>query len=189
MLPLIFFLLSFLCTIFFIVALFIRHTLDVKGYSLKKVLLGITGAFFVSFVLFVATVPQVPQQSVKAAATHVTVIPTKKLLPTLTPIPTPTVVPTRVPTKTPVIPTETPVPQTQTAPANSDQSTQTQQDTGLSNNNSYTNIVGNQVHSPAYSSNGQVPAGATAQCNDGTYSFSQHHSGTCSGHGGVAQWL
>ena len=33
------------------------------------------------------------------------------------------------------------------------------------------------------------PPGATAQCNDGTYSFSQHHSGTCSHHGGVAQWL
>ncbi|WP_084143898.1 DUF3761 domain-containing protein [Amycolatopsis taiwanensis] len=33
------------------------------------------------------------------------------------------------------------------------------------------------------------PAGATAKCKDGTYSFSQHRSGTCSGHGGVAQWL
>lgn len=33
------------------------------------------------------------------------------------------------------------------------------------------------------------PAGATALCNDGTYSFSQHHQGTCSHHGGVAQWL
>jgi outer membrane murein-binding lipoprotein Lpp len=30
---------------------------------------------------------------------------------------------------------------------------------------------------------------ATARCNDGTYSFSQHHSGTCSWHGGVAAWL
>jgi Protein of unknown function (DUF3761) len=29
----------------------------------------------------------------------------------------------------------------------------------------------------------------TARCNDGTTSYSQHHSGTCSGHGGVAQWL
>lgn len=33
------------------------------------------------------------------------------------------------------------------------------------------------------------PAGATAQCNDGTYSFSQHRSGTCSHHGGVKRWL
>jgi len=36
---------------------------------------------------------------------------------------------------------------------------------------------------------GSTPAGATARCRDGTYSFSQHHSGTCSHHGGVAAWL
>jgi hypothetical protein len=34
-----------------------------------------------------------------------------------------------------------------------------------------------------------APPGATAQCRDGDWSFSEHHSGTCSGHGGVAQWL
>jgi hypothetical protein len=34
-----------------------------------------------------------------------------------------------------------------------------------------------------------APPGATARCNDGTYSFSQTHSGTCSHHGGVAVWL
>src|SRR5471030_771818 len=33
------------------------------------------------------------------------------------------------------------------------------------------------------------PPGATALCRDGTYSYSQHHSGTCSHHGGVATWL
>ncbi len=33
------------------------------------------------------------------------------------------------------------------------------------------------------------PTGATAKCKDGTYSKSQHHSGTCSKHGGVAEWL
>ncbi len=33
------------------------------------------------------------------------------------------------------------------------------------------------------------PPGATAVCRDGTYSFSQHHAGTCSHHGGVATWL
>jgi peptidoglycan hydrolase-like protein with peptidoglycan-binding domain len=60
--------------------------------------------------------------------------------------------------------------------------------TTLSNTNGYTNVSGAQVHSPAYSSHG-VPAGATAQCKDGTYSFSLHHSGTCSHHGGVATWL
>jgi hypothetical protein len=36
---------------------------------------------------------------------------------------------------------------------------------------------------------GSTPAGATARCRDGTYSFSQHRSGTCSDHGGVAVWL
>ncbi|MBS4730529.1 DUF3761 domain-containing protein [Mycobacterium sp. SM1] len=36
---------------------------------------------------------------------------------------------------------------------------------------------------------GSPPAGATAICRDGDYSFSTHHSGTCSGHGGVLQWL
>ena len=30
---------------------------------------------------------------------------------------------------------------------------------------------------------------ATAQCRDGSYSYSQHQSGTCSHHGGVATWL
>jgi hypothetical protein len=34
-----------------------------------------------------------------------------------------------------------------------------------------------------------APAGATTRCSDGDYSFSQHRRGTCSGHGGVAQWL
>ncbi|MEY2665794.1 MAG: hypothetical protein RLZZ480_899 [Candidatus Parcubacteria bacterium] len=61
-------------------------------------------------------------------------------------------------------------------------------DSGLSNDNYYTNVDGNKVHSPAYSDNG-VPAGASAQCRDGTYSFSQNRRGTCSGHGGVASWL
>lgn len=30
---------------------------------------------------------------------------------------------------------------------------------------------------------------ATAQCRDGTFSYSQHRSGTCSHHGGVASWM
>jgi Protein of unknown function (DUF3761) len=33
------------------------------------------------------------------------------------------------------------------------------------------------------------PPGATAKCKDGTYSKSQHRAGTCSSHGGVAEWL
>ncbi|WP_328602785.1 DUF3761 domain-containing protein [Nocardia terrae] len=34
-----------------------------------------------------------------------------------------------------------------------------------------------------------APNGATARCKDGEYSFSKHRSGTCSHHGGVAEWL
>lgn len=57
----------------------------------------------------------------------------------------------------------------------------------LSNNNYYTNTVGNKVHAPAYGN--VVPVGASARCRDNTYSFSQSRSGTCSHHGGVASWL
>jgi hypothetical protein len=53
----------------------------------------------------------------------------------------------------------------------------------------YINKQGVTVHSPAHSKSGAVPDGASAQCRDGTYSFSQTHHGTCSHHGGVAQWL
>jgi Protein of unknown function (DUF3761) len=58
----------------------------------------------------------------------------------------------------------------------------------LSNDRHYINSDGNTVHSPA-NSNGGAPAGSTALCEDGTYSFSQHRQGTCSHHGGVAKWL
>lgn len=34
-----------------------------------------------------------------------------------------------------------------------------------------------------------IPTGATAECRDGSYSFSQHRRGTCSHHGGVSTWL
>jgi hypothetical protein len=58
----------------------------------------------------------------------------------------------------------------------------------LQEHHHYTNHYGQHVHSPAHSRTGGVPTGATAHCGDGTYSFSQHHSGTCSHHGGVAEW-
>jgi resuscitation-promoting factor RpfB len=51
----------------------------------------------------------------------------------------------------------------------------------------YRNSRGNCVPRPIRSTS--VPRGATAKCRDGTYSFSQSRRGTCSHHGGVAQWL
>ena len=51
----------------------------------------------------------------------------------------------------------------------------------------YTNSKGNKVQSPTYYNS--PPAGATAECRDGTYSFSRSRRGTCSHHGGVKRWL
>lgn len=51
----------------------------------------------------------------------------------------------------------------------------------------YTNSSGQQVHRPEFAQ--AAPAGATAQCRDGSYSFSLHRRGTCSHHRGVATWL
>jgi hypothetical protein len=51
----------------------------------------------------------------------------------------------------------------------------------------YVDVDGNVVQAPVEAPS--APAGATAHCKDGTWSFSQHRSGTCSGHGGVADWL
>jgi len=51
----------------------------------------------------------------------------------------------------------------------------------------YINSDGNFVHTPVHAAS--APEGATAHCKDGKYSFSQHHSGTCSHHVGVSSWL
>lgn len=51
----------------------------------------------------------------------------------------------------------------------------------------YTNVSGHSVHRPTRSS--MAPSGATARCGDGSWSFSEHHRGTCSHHGGVGRWL
>jgi hypothetical protein len=57
----------------------------------------------------------------------------------------------------------------------------------LSRHDCYINRDGTPVHRPARDNNGR-PQGDTALCRDGTYSFSQHTSGTCSDHGGVQRW-
>ncbi|MGJ0506559.1 MAG: DUF3761 domain-containing protein [Methylocystis sp.] len=59
----------------------------------------------------------------------------------------------------------------------------------LQQHDSYTNAKGEVVHAPSTSASGSIPDGATARCGDGTYSFSHSRSGTCSRHGGAAQWL
>jgi Protein of unknown function (DUF3761) len=53
----------------------------------------------------------------------------------------------------------------------------------------YRNVNGVCVHRPVKTDGSSVPAGATAQCRNGSYSFSQSHRGTCSHHGGVARWF
>ncbi|WP_081715973.1 DUF3761 domain-containing protein [Paraburkholderia mimosarum] len=58
----------------------------------------------------------------------------------------------------------------------------------LQEHGQFVNRDGHDVHSPAHLRTGSVPVGATAKCGDGTYSFSQHHAGTCSHHHGVAEW-
>ena len=52
---------------------------------------------------------------------------------------------------------------------------------------SYINVDGQRVPSPVFTD--RRPAEATARCRDGSYSFSQHRQGTCSHHGGVAEWF
>ncbi|WP_433566808.1 DUF3761 domain-containing protein [Nocardia sp. CA-151230] len=59
--------------------------------------------------------------------------------------------------------------------------------TGTCGGDFYINTDGVCVHRPEQAA--APPAGATAQCTDGTYSFSRTRSGTCSKHGGVARWL
>ncbi|MCW3478727.1 DUF3761 domain-containing protein [Neisseriaceae bacterium JH1-16] len=58
-------------------------------------------------------------------------------------------------------------------------------ETDLVEHGTYTNKDGRTVHSPAHTRSGKAPQGATAKCRDG----SQHRRGTCSRHGGVADWL
>jgi hypothetical protein len=54
-------------------------------------------------------------------------------------------------------------------------------------NGTYINNQGQTVKAPENCT--RAPQGATAQCRDGTYSFSRTRRGTCSHHGGVAKWL
>jgi len=55
------------------------------------------------------------------------------------------------------------------------------------NNRYYENSSGHQVHSPSCGNESEPPH-HTATCRDGSVSYSEHHRGTCSYHGGVANW-
>ncbi len=57
----------------------------------------------------------------------------------------------------------------------------------LESPDTYENVDDEEVQSPTHYN--QIPEGACAICGDGTYSFSKNRRGTCSHHGGVAQWL
>ena len=54
------------------------------------------------------------------------------------------------------------------------------------NSSTYVNSNGEVVHSPSC---GKPSEGhETAICGDGSHSYSKHHRGTCSRHGGVGKW-
>ena len=77
--------------------------------------------------------------------------------------------------------------QTSQQPSTNHPSQQQQQKPKCSDNGTYTNSKGETVKRPENCT--AAPQGATAQCRDGSYSFSQSRRGTCSHHGGVAKWL
>lgn len=132
----------------------------------------------VLFVTFVTAAGCGPDTStpVRSGATPAVVSTT--VSPASTGSPTPTFSPSTVTVTTPPAP---PVPAATTAGSGGGQAT------GDCGADYYRNVDGNCVHRPVQGGD-NPPAGATAKCNDGTYSFSQHRSGTCSHHGGVAIW-
>ena len=77
--------------------------------------------------------------------------------------------------------------QSQTPSATNSDTKPNQPKPNCTSNGTYVNSKGQTVKRPENCSG--PPQGATAQCRDGTYSFSQSRRGTCSHHGGVAKWL
>jgi hypothetical protein len=56
-----------------------------------------------------------------------------------------------------------------------------------SNQQYYRSVDGSEVHSPTTHESSHYGR-ETAICEDGTHSYSHHHRGTCSHHGGVEEW-
>lgn len=80
-----------------------------------------------------------------------------------------------------------PAPQSHNGSSSSTSHVAQQQKPNCTDNGTYVNSKGQTVKRPENCST--APEGATAQCRDGTYSFSRSRRGTCSHHGGVAKWL
>jgi len=77
--------------------------------------------------------------------------------------------------------------QSQSSSATSSDTKPNQAKPKCTSNGTYINSKGQTVPRPENCS--APPEGATAQCRDGTYSFSKSRRGTCSHHGGVAKWI
>src|SRR5437660_1265621 len=144
----------------------------------SKIVLWVLGILILLGVIGNVNAPKTTVAGIQTATPTITE--TISVIPTNTPIPTPSTRPTAIQKPIYIPATATP-----TQAITQTQNTTNQPATGLSNNNYYINSQGNEVHSPANSTDGSIPAGATAKCGDGTYSFSQSHRGTCSHHGGV----
>ncbi len=80
-----------------------------------------------------------------------------------------------------------PRPQSQNSSSAASSHATQQPKANCTDNGTYVNSKGQTVKRPENCSS--APQGATAQCRDGTYSFSKSRRGTCSHHGGVAKWL
>jgi xanthosine utilization system XapX-like protein len=161
-----------------------------KALSPQGILAGGTAAVLVISLLGLglsSTVGAIVNSISTATITPtLTLVPTNTNTPTLTLTPTVTNTPTI--TKTPTVtnkPTETITPTITSTPTDTSTPTITftpSRTPTLKPTITYTPIP---YTPPART----YPLGATAICNDGTYSYSQHRSGTCSRHGGVKQWL
>ena len=80
-----------------------------------------------------------------------------------------------------------PASQSQSGSSSSTSHASQQPKANCTDNGTYVNSKGQTVKRPETCAS--APQGATAQCRDGTYSFSRSRRGTCSHHGGLAHWL
>ncbi len=137
-----------------------------------------------------APTSQSPVQAAPVQTTTTVALPTTQTVAQTTQttqaVPAPAVVPRQVPTTPPAAPPAPPA-ATIAPPAPPPAAAGGGGGGGSCGPDSYLNSSGVCVPDPVAAPT--APPGATAHCRDGTYSFSQHRSGTCSGHGGVAAFL